>query len=119
MVGQGKEGRGYVKHEAVALARFVALLESRGMEASELLGAIDVDNSQQISLAELKTMLKTLNPSMSEKDLQAIEKFFALMDRDSSGQISRAEFLNNFSRAEQIAQTLDSARAGDDEFAET
>ena len=45
LVGQGIGGRGYVKHEAVAMERLVDLLNSRGMDASELFNALDTDRS--------------------------------------------------------------------------
>ena len=38
-------------------------------------------------------MVRSLKESLMEKDLQGIEKFFAMMDKDNSGQISRSEFI--------------------------
>ena len=57
-----------------------------------------------------------------EKDLQGIQKFFSRVDKDKSGQISKQEFLSQFERASQIAQSKkvqDAERklAGEDEFA--
>lgn len=40
-----------------------------------------------------------------EKDLQGIEKFFTMMDKDNSGQISRSEFITHFERATDTVKT--------------
>ena len=57
------------------------------------------------------------------KDLQGIQKFFAVVDKDKSGQISRAEFLNQFEFAEESVkakkhQDMENQAAGEDDFAE-
>ena len=61
------------------------LLQSRNMSPAELFSACDIDKSGQISLTELKEMCRKLKESLMEKDLQGIEKFFAMMDKDKSG----------------------------------
>ena len=55
------------------------------MAPAELFSACDADKSGQISLTELKDMVRSLKESLMEKDLQGIEKFFAMMDKDNSG----------------------------------
>ena len=93
-VGPGPGGRGYVKFETLALEKLVDLLKSRNnMTPAELFSACDVDKSGQITLQELKDMIRQLKESLMEKDLIGIEKFFAMMDKDNSGQISRSEFI--------------------------
>ena len=68
-------------------------------------------------------MVRKLKESLMEKDLQGIEKFFSIMDKDKSGQISRQEFISCFERATNLANTKkqeDAQRqaAGEDDFAE-
>ena len=58
-VGPGPGGKGYVKFETLALEKLVDLLKSRGnMTPAELFSACDVDKSGQITLSELKNMIR-------------------------------------------------------------
>lgn len=104
-VGGGPNGKGYVKHETLVLERLTDILESRDMDPAELYNACDEDRSGQLSLQELRKMIRTLKADINEKDLQGIEKFFALMDKDGSGNVSKAEFLSHFERATEIAHS--------------
>lgn len=92
-VGSGPGGKGYVKHEALAIERFVDILEERNMSAPDLFNTIDEDRSGQISLEELRKTIRQLKESIMEKDLQSIEKFFSLMDKDKNGTVGRQEFI--------------------------
>ena len=60
------------------------MLQGR-MSSSDLFNACDADRSGQISLQELKAVIRGLKESLMEKDLHAIEKFFRAMDKDGSG----------------------------------
>ncbi len=63
-------------------------------------------------------MIMKLKPSMKEKDLQMIEKFFSTLDKDKSGQLSRAEFLSHFEQATNKVKQMQVEIAGNDDFAE-
>ena len=57
-MGSGPDGSGYVKHESVVMEQLVDVLRTRGITAAELFNSIDENGNGEISLAELKTMVR-------------------------------------------------------------
>ena len=53
-VGNGPGGRGYVKFETLVMDRFVKLMKSKNISATELFNSCDEDGSGSLSLDELK-----------------------------------------------------------------
>jgi calcium-binding protein CML len=64
-------------------------IDFREFAAMEIFKKFDVDNDGEITLAEFKNGMSKLNPSLSEKEVDAN---FKLMDADGDMQISYKEF---------------------------
>jgi Ca2+-binding EF-hand superfamily protein len=63
--------------------------ETSGQIASSIFQMLDSDGSGKITSQELKDMVKTVNPDLTDDDVAAA---MTLFDTDNSGQITEKEF---------------------------
>ena len=72
-----------------AMASSVDEKETPGQIASSIFQMLDSDGSGKITSQELKDMVKTVNPDLTDDDVAAA---MTLFDTDNSGQITEKEF---------------------------
>jgi centrin-1 len=72
-----------------AMASSVDEKETSGQIASSIFQMLDSDGSGKITSQELKDMVKTVNPDLTDDDVAAA---MTLFDTDNSGQITEKEF---------------------------
>ena len=95
-----KEAEESKKREAEALLE--AQKAAEVVRDKQVFSAIDVDNSGQISLDELRDFMTSHDPSITEEE---ILKRFTQMDKDNSGAVDKAEFVAAGGKARERARS--------------
>jgi len=104
--GQGAEkhfaadGSGYyVPFEHRAMFKLLQILKDRGITHAELFRSCDVNDSGDVNIRELESVLQGLSAEFYQKDCQAIHNFF---DIDKNNECSEAEFNSQLQKAERL-----------------
>lgn len=123
-VGQGPKGAGYVKHQTLALERFIDTLEKRSMDGADLFNALAGCDSKVITRDGMQTLVKNMNTSLRQKDLESITKYFFTNPKENK--VDMKSFLPAYNKAcalvkkhkeEAAEQKLANPGADVDEFA--
>lgn len=65
-------------------------LQKKNISFSEVYNACDVNDDEQVNLAEVRNFIEGLSPEFKQKEVQAL---IAYMDLDGNGLVTRDEFL--------------------------
>lgn len=80
----------YVSFEHRAMFKLLQILKDRGITYDELFRSCDVNDSGDINIKELETVLQGISAEFYQKDCQAIHNFF---DIDKNNESTEAEFM--------------------------
>ena len=91
----------YVPFEHKAVFKLLQILKDREITPHQLFRSCDVDNSGDMNIQELETVLQGISAEFYQKDCQAVHNFF---DIDKNNISSESEFMGQMKKAERLFQ---------------